>query len=147
MKNKGCGFEYAEERDNDLMRAYIEQIDSCGEIFLPSIFKRVVKMPSKRFWVSCERASIVIAEMVRGNKLTSMRPTKRAMFEEIYRRVMNLKRMHPEKTISQLVFDVIQEPAPQFYLTPGSAKVIVCKIRKTWHKKRMQRFLQPKQTK
>ena len=146
MKNRGSCFEYAEERNDDLMRAYKEQISSCDNVYLPSLFARVVKSPSKRFWVSVERASIIIAEMRRGNKLTNMRPTKRAMFEEIYRRVMILKKAHPEQSYSQLVFEVIQEPAPQFYLTPKSAKVIICKARKAWHEKHLRRFIQRRPT-
>lgn len=146
MRNRGSCFEYTEERDDDLMRAYKEQISSCDNVYLPSLLARVVKMPSKRFWVSAERASIIISEMRRGNKLTNMRPTKRAMFDEIYQRVMILKKAHPEQPYSQLVFEVIQEPAPQFYLTPQSAKVIICKARKAWHEKHLRRFIQRRPT-
>lgn len=143
MKSRGSVFEYAQERDDDLMRAYLEQISCCRNIYLPRVFNAVVKMPSKRFWVSPERASIVIAEMSRGNKLPKMRPTKRAMYEEIYRRVMLLQSAHPEESLSQLVFQVVQEPAPQFYLTAGSAKVIICKARKFYFKRRLRRFQSP----
>lgn len=140
MKNRGSVFEYARERDDDIMRAYIEQIDSCDQIHLPKVFSRVVNMPSKRFWVSPERASIVISNMMRGDNLASMRPTKREMFFEIYKRVLELKALYPKKTIYQLTCIVVQQEAPKFYLTAGSAKVIICKIKKKWYAKRMQRL-------
>lgn len=140
MKNRGSVFLYARERDDDLMRAYNEQIDKCETIYLPHVFSRVVKMPSKRFWVSPDRAAIVISAMMNGDKLTTMRPTKRLMYEEIYRRVMELKRIEPNTATSLLVYRVIQEPAPEFYLTAGSAKVIICKARKQWCERRMRRF-------
>lgn len=140
MKNHGSVFEYARERDEDIMRAYLEQIESCDTIYLPQIFNRVVNMPSRRFWVSAERAAIVISSMMRGDNLQRMRPTKREMFREIYRRVLKLRAENPEMSIYELAFHVVQEPAPKFYLTAGSAKVIIYKAKKLWHEKRRQRL-------
>lgn len=54
------------------------------------------------------------------------------MYEEIYNRVFKLQEECPELTISELCAKVIAQPAPKFYLTPGSAKVMVCKARKQW---------------
>ena len=69
MKNVGAIFEYEEERNRDLMRAYKEQLASHENKDLQSVLNRVVEMPSKRFWVSEERAAIVISEMMRGKGL------------------------------------------------------------------------------
>lgn len=145
MKNKGSTFEYAKERDNDIMRAYLQLILECDTIELQNIFRQVVNMPSKRFWVSAERAAIVVSRMMKGDKLLDMRPTKREMFEEIYRRVMKLKESS-SASICELTIEVVQEPAPKFYLTTGSAKVIIYKAKKRWFKdrKRQMQKLQPK---
>lgn len=145
MKNKGSTFEYAKERDNDIMRAYLQLIRECDTIELQNIFRQVVNMPSKRFWVSAERAAIVVSRMMKGDKLLDMRPTKREMFEEIYRRVMNLKESS-SASIYELTIEVVQEPAPKFYLTTESAKVIIYKAKKRWFKdrKRQMQKLQPK---
>lgn len=140
MKNCGSGFEYARERDDDIMRAYVEQIDSCDRIHLPKVFSRVVNMPSKRFWVSPERASIVVSNMMRGDDLSKMRPMKREMFMEIYKRVMELRALYPHKSIIRLTTEVVQQEAPKFYLTAGSAKVIICKVKKQWYARRAQRL-------
>lgn len=129
MKHKGCKFEYQEDRDNDLMRAYREQMAACEVIVLSEIFEKVVQMPTKRFWVSEERAYTVIKAMMRGKGLHGMRTTTREMYTEIYKRVCRMRASTPEKPIAQIVFAVIRQPAPQFYLTPGSARVIVTKIK------------------
>lgn len=140
MKHNGSVFEYAQERNEDIMRAYIEQIDSCDRINLPQIFNRVVNMPSKRFWVSAERASIVVSSIMKGDDLSHMRSTKREMFFEIYRRVMELRNVYPTYSILQLTCIVVQQQAPKFYLTAGSAKVIICRAKKRWYEKRKQRL-------
>lgn len=138
MKHYGSAFEYAEERNDDIMRAYTQELAHCNRIYLPQVFDRVVNMPSKRFWVSAERAAIVISNMMRGDKLINMRPTKREMFREIYSRAMALKEKNPNMSLYELALTVVQEPAPKFYLTAGSAKAIIYRIRKQWHKKRSQ---------
>lgn len=141
MKHIGSKCEYAEERNNDLMRAYIEELESCDNIVLPQVFSRVVNKPSKRFWVSAERAAIVVSSMMRGNSLNTMQyTTRREMFFEIYRRVSELKEKYPEKSIYELTCQVVLEPAPKFYLTAGSAKVIIHRTKKRWYEKRMQRL-------
>lgn len=140
MKNRGSEFEYAEERNDDLMRAYLSQLSECDVIRLPQVFSHVVNMPSRRFWVSAERAAIVISNMMRGDTLPNMRMTKREMFYEIYRRVLELQKMYPNKSIYELAFIVVQEPAPKFYLTAGSAKVIIYRIKKQWYEKKARRL-------
>lgn len=141
MKHRGSKCDYAQERNNDLMRAFVEEIESCDNIILPAVLNRVVNKPSKRFWVSAERAAIVVSSMMRGNRLQKMQySTRREMFFEIYNRVMKLREIYPEKSIYQLTCQVVLEPAPKFYLTAGSAKVIIHRTKKLWHLKRMQRL-------
>ena len=129
MKHKGSKFEYQDERDKDLMRAYHEQIASCDTIVLSDTFRNVVSMPSARFWVSEERAAIVIARMFRGDKLEKMRPNAREMYFEIYKRVVSEMETYPDKSIAEIIFQVIRQPAPKFYLTPQTARVIVTRIK------------------
>lgn len=133
MKHKGAIMEYSKERMDDLMRAYDEYISSCDYIRMPEVYKIIVNMPSRRFWVSDIRVALVISAMIRGETdLNTMWPLKKEMYEEIYSRVLTLQEEHPELTISELCAKVIVQPAPKFYLTPGSAKIMVCKARKQW---------------
>lgn len=140
MKNVGAIFEYEEERNKDLMRAYKEQLALRENKDLQSVLNRVVEMPSKRFWVSEERAAIVISEMKRGKGLKIKGKVKREMYHEIFRRVEELQRKHPEMSIYDLTFMVVTGPAPKFYLTPGSAKVIIHKVKKQWYEERKRRL-------
>ena len=93
--------EYSKERMDDLMRAYDEYISSCDYIRMSEVYKIIVNMPSRRFWVSDIRAALIISE---------------------------------------LCAKVIAQPAPKFYLTPGSAKVMVCKARKQWIQEKWKRL-------
>lgn len=125
MKPVGTKFEFAEQRNEDLISTYRRKLSECEVIRLPKVLRETVQSPSKRFWVSEERAIIVVMQMMAGNNLDRMQPMRKAMYEEIYRRTMKVKMMNPEMTITEIVSRVIEQPAPCFYLTPGSAKVII----------------------
>lgn len=140
MKHKGSAFEYAEERDKDLMRAYTILLQTCDNIVMDDIWKNLANMPAERFWVSEERAAIVIARMMKGDKLEKMRSNSREMYEEIYRRVLIMKEESPNMSLADIIFKVIRQPAPKFYLTPLSLQVIVTRLKKRTFEKRRQRL-------
>lgn len=124
-------FEYKRERNADLIRAYQQVVRTMPKNSSSlDIYREISKMPSSRFWVSPERAAIVVGKIMKGDDLSSMRPNKRKMFFEIYQRTMKLRERSLKATISELVLEVVSSPAPQFYLTPDSVKVIICKALK-----------------
>lgn len=133
--------EYSQERSNDLMRAYDEYISSCDYIRMPDVYRAIVNMPSARFWVSDKRANTMVSAIMRGTvDLSTMRPLKREMFEEIYRRVVELRKSKPQLSTFELCSIVVAQEAPKFYLTHGSAKIMVCRARKEWIRRKKRRL-------
>ncbi len=107
---------------------------------MPDVFKSVVEMPATQFWVSASRACVVVASIMRGDKLHYMRPNKREMFFEIHRRVVALLGDNTDLPLPRLVEAVIAQPAPKFYLAPGSARVLILKARKQWFAEKTKRL-------
>ncbi len=132
MKYFGSKSDYSHQRTRELLRTYFRYIKSCNHIRMPEVFDRIVDMPASRFWVSPARASIVLANIMRGDDLAYMRPSKREMFFEIYHRVLALQKKHPDLIFPRLVEMAVAQPAPKFYLSPGSARVYILKARKKW---------------
>lgn len=130
MKTKGSKFELEAQRNADLMRAIRDHLAAAPYVSLPTLFAEVVMKPARRFWISEERATIVISAMLRGSRLRLVTDTKREMLAEILRRVKEQRRLHPEKSLAATVAQVVSRPAPKFYLTPGTAKAIYYKIKK-----------------
>ncbi len=129
------------ERNHDIMRAFHELIAVSKHIRIADIFAQLVDTPSHRFWVSEERATCVINKMMQGDDLHYMRPTKRAMFEEIFRRVECMKLNFPMLSLNAIVCRVVREPAPKFYLQPAVAKIYYYRTRKQWYKEKMKSVL------
>ena len=137
MKRPGDLMEFSKERIRDLMRTYDKYVADCDYIRMPDVYCSIVNMPAQRFWVSDIRATKVIYAMMRGMSLKGMRPLKREMFEEILKRVLELRKNRPELTIKACCSIVVAQPAPKFYLSPGSAKIMVCKARKKWVREKL----------
>ena len=134
MKPPGSIMAFTRERNDALLKTYRRLVAEADEIRLREIGEKLVNSPSPRFWVSEERAAAVVSAILRGKPvLDAMRPTKREMFEEIHRRVLALRSLHPAWNLSQLIFKVVNSPAPKFYMKPSSALERLFKIRNGWY--------------
>lgn len=139
MKHFGSILDFTKERNNDLLHVYRTQLKEAGFIVMPDIFQLVANSPARRFYVSEERASIVISAMLSGNKLTKMRSNKREMFNEIFRRFLILRKQKPNSSVYHLVSEIVQQPAPKFYLTARTVGEFIYRIKNGWYEKRNNR--------
>ena len=136
MKHHGCILDFTHERNADLMRAYRARLAEAGHIVMPDIFSRVAASPASRFWVSEERAAVVVSAMLARRPLPRMRRNKREMFEEIFRRYTAAQAADPTRSVFEIVADVVNQPAPKFYLTPRTVGEFIYRIKSGWYDKR-----------
>lgn len=136
LKHFGNTFEYKAERDADLLRAFREALMTSKSNRIVDIWERVANSPSARFWVSAERAAIVVSRMLKGDTLHYMRPLRRQMFEEILKRVKEIMAKEKGLSVYNCCIRVVAMPAPKFYITPPSVTQIVYKIRRQWRKEK-----------
>lgn len=130
MKPFGCTLDFTPERNAALLEAFRREVAAVSSIRLADIGERVVNSPAPRFWVSEERAAIVVSAILRGKPaLDAMRPSKREMYQEIHRRVMLLMEERPGSSLCALVAEVVNSPAPKFYMKASSALERLYKIR------------------
>ena len=140
MKYFGSILEFTRARNADLMRAYRETLAEASIIVMPVIFELVAESPASRFWVSEERAAIVISTMAAGKPMPRMRRNKREMFEEIYRRFIIMKQEFPDKSVYELVTNIVNQPAPKFYLTPRTVGDFIYRIKNGWYDNQYDRY-------
>ena len=130
MKHKGSKCELAEERDAELLRAYTKLIGERDKISITEVCKTLAETPCSRFYISEERANIVIGDLLKGRSLANMIPLRREMFLELFRRYKIYKLENPSLTRMEVICRVCRQPAPKFYLTPSSIVVILNRVRK-----------------
>ena len=134
MKKSGCYFYLEKERNKDLLSAF-NRLYEISDTVNSEFYIRLSHSPAKRFWVSEERASIVLARMERGDELDEMIPSKRRMFHDIYEVYTQAKEANPSGSLFDLACIAVNSPAPSFYLTPKSMKEIICRIKRKWYDK------------
>ena len=135
MKPFGSAVNFTRERNADIMRVFRKLIADIKVISMPAICRQIADSPASRFWVSPERAAIVISSMLSGRDISGMTPTKREMFEEIFRRYQILSKRNPEKTIIELASFIVHQPAPKFYLTPRTIEEFIYRIKNGYYNK------------
>lgn len=135
MKYHGCILEFTDKRNEELMNAFRKAIAERDFIDITEVSQVIVNMPCSRFWVSEERAMVVVAALSKGKPvLDTMRPTKREMFQEIYNRVTAIRETSNEP-LFDIVMRVVHSPAPKFYMRPRCAMEIIYKIKKGYYDK------------
>lgn len=129
MKKKGSIVEFNSQRDRELINAFRAQLCHLGDVPVNELFTRAANSPASRFWVSEKRALIVVSKILKGDRILSMNRKKREMYFEISRRVKEHKAKEPGITLTEAIFRAVNSQAPEFYLTPKSARAMIYRIR------------------
>ena len=133
MKKSGSISEFIEQRDRELAAAFREILLSA-DMPLSEMFAAAAKRPCSRFWVGESRAFRVIKEMLEGHTSTqtgsAMLVKKQEMYGEILRRVKERLSADSGCSLEQAVHEAENSPAPEFYITEKSARVIIYRIRR-----------------
>lgn len=122
MRKKESCVEFGRQRSECLLRNFRESIARQSIISRIKALEEAVAAPAPRFWVSEARATRVIRELLKGNDLTEgMLPEKRRMYKEILSRVKKAMNQHPEMPLGDIVFYIVNSPAPESYMQPDTA--------------------------
>ena len=129
MKKIGNVCDYIKDRDKELYHRYREALATAQTIKLDDILLSVIHSHTSRLWLSENRAAEIIKSFIRADGKFKPNPKRAEIYNEVWRRYRRLRNKRPNDAFSDIVFDVVNSPADSFYLTIGSAKVIICKIR------------------
>ncbi|MGN1228513.1 MAG: hypothetical protein ACI4T5_02505 [Prevotella sp.] len=140
MKRKNARFELEQERFDDLMRVFHSCLAVSQHVNNNQLLEQAIKQPSSRFWVTEERATIVIGAMLRGKSIEHMCINKQLMYQEIYRRVVSLLDKSKDLPVSHAVAQVITQKAPCFYMGIDLARKCYYSFKKQWYLKRFKRY-------
>ncbi len=145
MRKKGNVFILSDRRDRDLLRAYNEQVGRqlrlYGRVVQTGLMERVVASPASRYWVSSERACVVIGKMERGESIAYMNPAKRRFYNALYNAFLTYRKEHPEVQARKHVVEmVVMQPAPCFSVTPRVARNIIQRVRRKCQREKIERL-------
>lgn len=127
MRKIGSVSDFSEDRNRELLKVFYALLEKESRQGIEDVFMRAIKAPASRFWVSERRAAAVVGRMnSKGDTaLARMLPARREMYREIYRRYLLEREERPKESMVGLVSEIVNSPAPEFYLTFKSARVIL----------------------
>lgn len=114
MKND---YDISRQMQDDLIKAYNQVAPHCW--FQEDAYKKAVKQPAPRYYVSAKQAAQIISPMVRGNfeRVNMMLPNRRRMYYSLFEKVVELseKRAFIGKSLIYIVQYAVASPAPEFF--------------------------------
>ena len=138
MKKKNSTSDFSASRSRAMLENFRSAIAAQSKIEIKKAFQTVAEAPAPRFWVSEFRAAAVIGKMLSGNDPTpDMLPEKREMYRELYSRVLVLREANPDRSIYDLVFEAVNQPAPRNYMSPKRVMTIVYEEQKRLRRERL----------
>lgn len=123
--------DFTEQRNRELYRAFKHHfLAACPGTPLLEIYRRSVKSPVSRYYVSEEEACNKVFRLINTGKIYVKTPVRRKMYRDIACRALRLYKTFSGKTLRQCVREVVNQPAPEFYLQPASARTILSRYMK-----------------
>lgn len=133
MKHFGSIADFIDQRNAELLKTIRQIMADSPSIRLPLIFQQAARRPCSRFWVSEERCAFVISNMLAGRPLPPMRPLRRLMFNELFRRAQAVLQQNPRMPITCVASIIVHQPAPSFFLTAKSIGEIYFRIKRGFY--------------
>ena len=133
-------FEYRDDRGRNLLEVFNHLFNTTINARVEEVLSRAVNHPSRRFWVSEERALRVVRAMERGTIPPRCNALKREMYEEIFRRYCEARSAHSDWSDLRCVSSVVNQEAPSFYLSVSSAHAILVQEKRRCRIETLQRL-------
>lgn len=128
MKNKRNG-NIRELRKQDVVNSFFESVKELRKTrpyaTQSEVIEHAANGKAPRFYVTFENARRFISLLSRKKRLPIINPNKLAMYKEIYRRYTQRVKDCSKRYRYLVLEQIIEEPAPSFYLDPETFRGIV----------------------
>lgn len=137
MRHKGSDSEFKELRDNEILALYRKYLNESPNIVVSRMLTDIVNSPSSRFWITEQRAAIVLGQMKKGDTFPDAYPQKRAMYNELYRRANLVWQKNPNMSVYSVAAMIVEQPAPSFYMSTTLCNLIISRAkRREWSRRK-----------
>ena len=118
-------------RKRDVLNSFFESLKEVRKTkpyaTQDEIIRHAVKGKAPRFYVTFENARRFVSLLSRKKKLPLINSNKQAMYKEIYRRYIQRVKDNGKRYKYIVLEQIIEEPAPSFYLDTETFRGIVYK--------------------
>lgn len=138
MKKKGAKCDWLDARNESLRRELNRRLDGSDR-GIGHVYRNLAHAPAPRFFISEEQAFREVKRLIRARcqgaaalsgLLRGKMPNRARMLRDILKGVDALLSSSPSLPLREAVYQVVNSPAPSFYLTPASMHIILCRHRR-----------------
>lgn len=130
MENRVKG-DVRELRKQDVLKSFFESLKEVKKrkpyATQEEVIRHAVNSKAPRFYVTFENARRFVSLLSRKKKLPLINHNKLAMYKEIYRRYLQRVKENGKRYRYIILEEIIEEPAPSFYLDEDTFRGIVYK--------------------
>ena len=119
------------EINAQLRKDLMDAIKACSDgsaWFVNQIWKKAVRMPAPRYYVTAKQAYQVLLPMVEGNltNYRKMSPRRQRLYKSLYDKVMEMadKPQYQGKSLWFMIPFAVGSPAPEFFVSEKWARLI-----------------------
>lgn len=144
MRKKGALSQLSKGRNRDLYDNYCQltrrHLGLYGRVCKTLILTQLVNMPTKRYWLSSERAYSVISQIRKSTLSVNPKKNICRLYYALYDDFVKFKQEHPTMPDTRAVEEVVMLPAPCFGLEPRVAGIILKKYAKQCQQEKIRRL-------
>lgn len=137
MKNT----ELKEQRDLALFDAYRHALETTNFRYQQDAVNWVRTHAAPKFYVSPAVCAKFMSEMMKGKHLEGINALAKKKFIELFRRFMNRIADTPSASIISICEQIVEEPAPEFYIGYDIARKAISKGLKLQREKMTSKFI------
>lgn len=126
------GFEYINERDDALYKAYLDALRRKDVHSHADAINAAINTPTRRYWVSPHHACRKMLKYKKKQKDSNIRPIREQAMNEIFQIYQTLEKKPTFKGASAFFITsfAIQHPASQFFISPTRASAIISRMKR-----------------
>lgn len=130
--------ELREARDRAVYQVYLKGLEEGRFSSLRNAAGYICRQPAPRFFIDSRTASLLVGRIPAKISLMDLKPAGRRRVWQLYRNYQRFMDENPKCTLprERIIEILVEEPAPEFYLTPVSIRHIlqreIGKKKKAW---------------
>ncbi len=128
MKHKGSVCDFSADRNEELKRIFRREFMKKEHLTVDSAIEAVWRSSASRFYVSEQRARAVLRYRRRHGVFPGIVSGRLEMYKELWRRFEEGMERDPGKEEDDLIYEVVNSPAPSFYLSKRTMRTLLYKL-------------------
>ena len=119
--------ELKRQRDRDLYKVYVRSLSTRRFASIGEAADYARRQPAPQYYISARTASLLIGRLMAHQSLIGLNSNSRQRIWHLFDAYKRYLKAHPQCRLSREIIleELVEQPAPHFFVSPGRAKHII----------------------